>query len=164
MIEIYLYCMKNRIQKILKEFIDIKDVDDFDYHERQNLPYHSGYREDKEQEEYKEDFKGIMGQYIDGNEITLYRVVLLDKEENLLEPLGIYWSVDKETAQYIDDEEYEHTTPVENKKPYMIVGRFRLSDIDWEDSFDLYLMNDFMEKEIRVKKGIKPIEYRLEKL
>jgi len=96
--------MKDKIQKILKEYNVIKDVDNFDYHLKQNLPHHSGYREDKEQEEYKEDFKGIMGQYIDGNEITLYRVVLLDKEENLLEPLGIYWSVDKETAQYIDDE------------------------------------------------------------
>ena len=156
--------MKDKIQKILKEFIDIEDVDDFDYHERQNLPYHSGYREDKEQKEYKEDFKRIVRQYVDGNVVTLYRVVLLVKEENLLEPLGIYWSFDKESAQYIDDEGYDHSTSVEDKKPYMIVGRFNITDIDWEDSFDLYLMNDFMEKEIRVKKGIKPIEYRLEKV
>jgi hypothetical protein len=144
--------MKNIIYKILKEYIDIKDVDNFDYHQTQNLPYHSRYGEDKGQSEYKEDFKGTIKQYVEGNEITLYRVVLLDKEENLLEPLGLYWSVDRDSAQYIDDEEYEHTSPVENKEPYMIIGRFSIKDIDWEDSFELYLMNDFMEKEVRVKK------------
>lgn len=158
--------MKNLIRKIIKEFIDIEDVDDFDHHERYNLQQgiHSGYREGKGQKDYKNDFKRIVGHYVDGDEITLYRVVLLNKKENLLEPLGIYWSFDKGSAQYIDDVGYVHTTPLEDKKPYVIVGRFRLSDIDWKNSFDLYLMNDFMEKEIRVKKGIKPINYSLESL
>ena len=98
--------MKNLIRKIIKEFIDIEDVDDFDYHERYNLQQgiHSGYREGKGQKDYKNDFKRIVGHYVDGDEITLYRVVLLNKKENLLEPLGIYWSFDKGSAQYIDDE------------------------------------------------------------
>jgi hypothetical protein len=151
------------IRRILREEIEFNYTQDFfDYHKKENLPYHSKYKRGESIDYYKKHFIDEVKKYIvEDNQILLYRVVTTKKEKDIKKPFGIYWAFKKEDSQVID---WENIKDTDDLKLFRITALFDLSDINWKDSFDLYLMNDFMESEIRVKDGANPEKYFIEEL
>ena len=125
-------------------------------------PYHSKYDETKTVEDYKEHFIDEVKKYIvEDDKIMLYRVIAVQNESQIKKPFGKYWAFKKEDSQVIN---WENINEPENLKVYRITALFDIKDIDWKNSFDLYLMNDFMESEIRTKKNVNPKDYFIEEI
>ena len=158
--------MKSMMGVIKEDFDNIKNIDYedelFQHHKRDNLPYHSKYDETKTVESYKEHFMDEVKKYIvEDNKIMLYRVVAVPNESQIKKPFGIYWAFKKEDSNVIN---WEDINEPENLKVYRITALFDINDIDWKNSFDLYLMNDFMESEIRTKQDVNPTDYFIEEI
>ena len=155
--------LQESIRRILREEIEFNYGQDlFDYHKKENLPYHSKYKRGESIDYYKKHFIDEVKKHIvEDNQILLYRVVATKKEKDIKKPFGIYWAFKKEDSQVID---WENIKDTDDLKLFRITALFNLSDINWKNSFDLYLMNDFMESEIRVKDGANPEEYFIEEL
>ena len=160
----------SRIQEMMgvinEDFDNIKNIDYedelFHHHKRDNLPYLSKYDETKTVESYKEHFMDEVKKYImEDNKIMLYRVVAVPNESQIKKPFGIYWAFKKEDSNVIN---WEDINEPENLKVYRITALFDINDIDWKNSFDLYLMNDFMESEIRTKQDVNPTDYFIEEI
>jgi len=151
---------------IISESLDVTDIDYddvlFDYHKKQNLQYHSKNGNDKNLDDFKKHFIDEIKKYIfEDNKILLYRVIAVNDESQIRKPFGIYWSFKKEDSQVINWEEIDDP---ENLNVYRITALFDIKDIDLKNSFELYLINDFMESEIRIKKGVMPQDYFIEKI
>jgi hypothetical protein len=155
--------LQEHIRRVLREHIEFDyDQESFDYNEKENLPYHSKYKSGKSVDYYKKHFIEEIKKFIvENNKIILYRVVATKKESDIKKPFGIYWAFKKEDSQVID---FETISDIEGLKIFRITALFNLNDINWKDSFDLYLMNDFMESELRIKDGVKPEEYFIEEI
>jgi methyl coenzyme M reductase subunit D len=155
--------LQESIRRILREEIEFNYGQDlFDYHKKENLPYHSKYKRGESIDYYKKHFIDEVKKHIvEDNQILLYRVVATKKEKDIKKPFGTYWAFKKEDSQVID---WENIKDTDDLKLFRITALFNLSDINWKDSFDLYLMNDFMESEIRVNYGANPEEYFIDEL
>lgn len=155
--------LRENIRRILREEIEFNYPQDFfDYHKKENLQYHSKYKRGESIDYYKKHFIDEVKKYrVEDNKIILYRVVTTKKEKDIKKPFGIYWAFKKEDSQVID---WENIKDTDDLKLFRITALFDFNDINWKDSFDLYLMNDFMESEIRVKDGANPEEYFIEEL
>ena len=155
--------LRENIRRILREEIEFNYPQNFfDYHKKENLQYHSKYKRGESIDYYKKHFIDEVKKYIvEDNKIILYRVVTTKKEKDIKKPFGIYWAFKKEDSQVID---WENIKDTDDLKLFRITALFDFNDINWKDSFDLYLMNDFMESEIRVKDGANPEEYFIEEL
>ena len=146
----YLKKFKSSIEK----FIDISKID-WDYHLLHNLDNHSKYKKGKSISYMVNVFENELNNFITNNTITLYRKLALKNENSLKYPYGIFWSFKEDFAQIIDDENYEGER---GDKPFILKGIFDIKDIDWTSTFNIYLMNDFMECEIRTKQNSKPLK------
>ena len=155
--------LQETIRRILREEIEFDYPEDsFNYNKKENLPYHSKYEKDKKLDDYKKDFINEIKKYIvENNKIILYRVIATKSEKDIKKPFGIYWAFKKEDSRVID---WETIDDIEELKVFRMTALFNLSDINWEHSFDLYLMNDFMESELRVKEGVNPKDYFIEEI
>lgn len=150
----------------IKDFVDLEKID-FDYHVKYNLQAHSGYSdgEDSEDESTIHDlldrFDKILKRFfLKNNEMVLYRMVMLDNPESLKKPYGIYWAYKEQYAQVIDDEGYEGER---GNTPYILKATFDIKDINWTETFNLYLMNEFMEGEIRTFENSEPKNIEIKK-
>ena len=136
-----------------------------------NIEYHSVYSKinsntDAEKilkENFIQSFKKNVQIDKDGN-VTAYRLLLLDDISDLdTNNLGIYWAYSEDKVVIADDEGYEHEKKsYENK--YIIKVKANIKNINWQDTFDLYVMNDWMEGEIRFIKNTKPSQTYYKKL
>ena len=90
--------------------------------------------------------------------ITIYRALGLEKIEDLKLPLGEYWSFDFNNAKIYDDEDFCHFSDTYNHKSFVLKAKYKFSDVNWEDTLDLYMLNDFLEYEIRTNKNAIPLE------
>mgnify|MGYP000064125456 CR=1 FL=1 len=89
---------------------------------------------------------------------TLYRAIALDSIDDIdTTNLGIYWARSEKESVVIDDEGYNHNGKNRGKDKYVIKADVSINDIDWQSTFDIYVMNNWMEGEIRVSKGQPPI-------
>lgn len=151
------------VKRVLNEEIEFNyDQDFFDYHKEDTLPYHSKYSEGESIDYYKKHFIDEVKKYIiEGDKIILYRVIASKEEKDIKKPFGIYWSFKKVDSEVID---FESIEDVDDLKIFRITVLFNISDINWEDSFDLYLASDFMESELRVFKNTNPEEYFIEEI
>ena len=151
---------------VITENINVSDIDyneeHFDFHKKHNLQHHSKYGDDKNLDDFKSDFINEVKKYIvEDNKILLYRVIATNDESQIRKPFGIHWAFKKEDSRVINWEEIDEP---ENLNIYRITALFDLKDVDWKNSFDLYLMNDFMESEIRVKRDAMPQDYFIEEI
>jgi len=155
--------MKNLIRKILREEIEIKyDQDDLDKVDKWELNSHSKYSEGESVNYYKKHFIDTIKKYIvEGDKIVLYRNVAVKNEEDIRKPFGNYWSFEKYGDEVIDWESMEYAT--DDLKIFRITALFNLSDINWYDSFNIYLYGDFIESELRVF-NTNPTEYFIEEI
>jgi len=143
---------------------------------KQNIEYHSLYAKLKNLDFFDDDdkvtstlVKGFINdvktksQFINGK-ILLYRALAIKNIEKLnVEKLGIYWSVNEDKTGVFDDEGYEHKEKPNYKSVFIIRAEFNTNDIDWQNSFDLYVMNDWMEGEIRVFVGSEAFNLKIKK-
>jgi hypothetical protein len=90
--------------------------------------------------------------------VTLYRAIGLMRIEDLKIPLGKYWAFDYEKAKVIDDEGYKHSTDKGSHEQFKFKAVYSFDDINWKESFNKYLMNDFMESEIEIQEESLPLE------
>ena len=49
-------------------------------------------------------------------------------------------------------------------KIFRITALFNLSDINWYDSFDMYMYGEFIESELRVLNSVSPLTYHIEEI
>ena len=136
-----------------------------------NIEYHSAYSKinsnaDAEKilkENFIQSFKNNVQIDKDGN-VNAYRLLMLDDISDLdTNNLGIYWAYSEDKVVIADDEGYEHEKKsYENK--YIIKVKANIKNINWQDTFDLYVMNDWMEGEIRFVKNTKPSQTYYKKL
>lgn len=162
---IYLLYMKRLIRKILKEEIEFNySQDDLDrIVNKWGLNSHSKYKEGESVEYYKKHFIDTIKKYIvEGDKIILYRVVAVKSEKDIRKPFGNYWSFEKYGDEVIDWESIEYNP--NDLKIFRITALFNLSDINWYDSFDMYLYGDFNESELRVLNSVSPEEYFIEEI
>jgi hypothetical protein len=139
----------------IKHLVDISKID-FDYHEKYNLSIHSHYKEGADIEYYLNKFDSILNHFfIEGGQITLYRALMLNSSSDLKKPYGIFWAYNEKNAQVIDDEGYEGKR---GDREFILKGTFDIRQIDWTSTFDLFLMNSFMEGEIRTFEDSEPLE------
>ena len=154
--------MKNLIRKILREEIEFnygqEDLDRMvNKWDLKNT--HSKYKEGESVEYYKKHFIDTIKKYIvQGDKIILYRVVAVKGEKDIRKPLGNYWSFEKD----IDLGFLDYVENINDLKLFRITALFNLSDINWYDSFDMYLYGDFNESELRVLNNVSPLTYHIE--
>ncbi len=143
---------------------------------KQNIQYHSLYPKLKNLNFFDDDekvtsilVKGFINdvkaksELVNGK-IRLYRALAIKNIEKLnVEKLGIYWSVNEDKTGVFDDEGYEHKEKPNYKSVFIICAEFNTKDIDWQNSFDLYVMNDWMEGEIRVVDGSEAYNLKIKK-
>ena len=91
----------------------------------------------------------------------MYRNVAVKNKEDIRKPFGNYWSFKKYGDEVIDWEAVEDNP--NDLKLFRITALFNLSDINWYDSFDMYLYGDFNESELRVF-STNPTEYFIEEI
>jgi hypothetical protein len=94
------------------------------------------------------------------NTITLYRALSLENEEELKKPFGIYWSYSKGCANVYNDVGYGKTI-TEKDKTYILSGDFKINQINWKHTVDLFFISGFGECEITIKEGEHPIKWDL---
>ena len=102
---------------------------------------------------------------IKNGKVVLFRAIALDDINNLdTHKLGIYWANKINKAGVFDDEGYEHIEEPSYENIYVLKGEFDLNQIDWQSSFVLFIMNDWLEGEVRVKDGalVKNLQYKKE--
>ena len=140
----------------------------------QNIEYHSIYPKINSKE-YTIDSEQILKENfiqsflknveIDSdNNITAYRLLALDDISDLdKDNLGIYWACSEDKVVIADDEGYEHEKK-SYKNKYLIKVKANIKDINWQDTFELYVINDWMEGEIRFIKSTKPVETYYKKI
>ena len=97
------------------------------------------------------------------NDIILYRfLALVDGVNGLKDNLGSSWAyIDKEARGYpLGDWENKDIPKKEalGYGEYLLKGVFDIQDVDWVGTFNMYLIFQFGESEIKVKKGAKPKE------
>lgn len=167
---------KGGLTETLKNHIIFDDVE-LGYHQKNNLMHHSlfpklintdlpkgspfidiDYKDDDEQLQilYTGFVKDVKKKAtIKNGKIRLWRSLALDSIKSLDRQLGVYWGIKPTFAVTYDDGYYEKKYTPNYDNPTIIQAEFNLSDIDWQNSFELFLMNDWMEGEIRVKAGAK---------
>jgi hypothetical protein len=136
----------------------------------QNIEHHSVYSKinsdiDAEKilkENFIQSFENNV--QIENYDICAYRLLMLDDISDLdTNNLGIYWAYSENKVVIADDEGYEHKKS-SYKNQYVIKVKANIKNINWQDTFDLYVMNDWMEGEIRFIKNTKPSETYYKKL
>ena len=155
----------------IKFLINISNIYVVDY--EYNIQYHSLYKELKtinnelgnwdspkfnnEIDKYIKNrfFKEIKKRIIlvDGK-IRLFRALMLKNINDLkTDSLGIYWAYNYDSASVYDDENYQHKNlNIGNFEEYVIQADCNIQDIDWQSTLNIYIINEFNEAEIRVKK------------
>jgi len=153
----YLNYIKEKVTAIdIRTFIDVSKID-YDYHFKNNLQYHSLYNKllDADSTEainilidgFLKDVENKI-EFVD-DRARLYRAIALEHIYKLNKDLGIYWAYSESGAVVYDDVGYVHETqPSENV--IILRADFDIIDVDWQNTLDLYLMNEWFENEVEV--------------
>ena len=162
------YADGGEIESVIEQ---VKLEVDLSYY-KQNIQYHSLYPKLKNLNFFDDDekvtsilVKGFINdvkaksELVNGK-IRLYRALAIKLN---VEKLGIYWSVNEDKTGVFDDEGYEHKEKPNYKSVFIICAEFNTKDIDWQNSFDLYVMNDWLEGEIRVVDGSEAYNLKIKK-
>jgi hypothetical protein len=116
-------------------------------------------------------FKALLSEFIkevekrvtlDNGSICLYRQLGLKDINELQLPLGRYWSYNADDVDNYDDCGFKHTNK-ESHKEYVIKADIPLNDIDWNQTFNNYVISEFTESEITINNNSNSlnIEYKI---
>lgn len=126
------------------------------FNRSENYPYHSVVKNDFKNltnevifERCLNEFCEIIYQNYNSDGVTLYRAIALQDLTELQHPLVTYCSYVESEALVYDDCGFPHDKSIK-RDDYILRASVKLNDINWADSFELYLMLDFAESEIRV--------------
>lgn len=159
----------NDLRKIIKDSIIFEqlDLEDFEWNIEQNLEYHTARHNGNltKDSDTALIFNTLINKFveevhkktnIEDGKMSLYRAISLEKIEDLSPELGIYWSFDKNKTFVFDDEGYDHKeNNKENYKRFEFNAEISLSDINWVETFDIYIIQEFGESEIRLNNSTK---------
>ncbi len=158
--------MKNKLS--LQEFeayvLNETSIKDKKYWDRihflnrtENYPYHSLVKDDFENQTNEMIFERCLHKFCEilylnysNDGVRLFRALALHDLSELKFPLGVYWSYLECEAHVYDDCDYPHDKNI-NRDHYIVQSDVSLNDIDWALTFELYLMLDFAESEVRLK-------------
>jgi hypothetical protein len=166
--------------KLLIDKSKIEDINNYEY----SIQYHSLYEELKKnsselgnfdspkltkqvediiKDKFYQELKKIVS-LVDGK-IRLFRAIKL-KDINTIdvENLGVFWAYNYNFAEVFDDEDYQHNNKdIGRYSDYVIKADFNLIDVDWSRTLDLYIMSEFGEGEIRLKKDAPAYNLQIQK-
>lgn len=160
---------KSKLEKLIRNKVVLSNlnIEEFKWSIEQNLEYHTVRHKNNltKDSDIELIFNDIMDSFveeilklenIEKNSIKLYRAIALNNINDLNLNLGIYWSFDKDNTSVFDDEGYVHKNKNRSKyKVFEFESEIELSDVDWETTFDLYLIQEFGEYEIRLNSNAK---------
>ena len=155
------------LDKAIRDSVNYKDLNlqQFNWNVGENLEYHTARHDGNLTKESDKEliFNTLMNHFINrvykinnikDSKMLLHRAIELESIDTLNENLGIYWSFDKNNTFVFDDEDYNHgENNKKNYKRFEFSSEILLKDIDWDETFDLYLIQEFGESEIRLKKN-----------
>jgi hypothetical protein len=159
----------NNLNNFIREKIKFSDIniDHLKFSIKNNLEYHSVAQEKNITKGDNPEliFETLLTGFIDSvinldnideneNKMKLYRAIKLESVKDLNQNLGVYWSFDSNNLEVFDDENYDHSG--KNKKDYKVYefsSEVDIDDINWEITFNLYIIQDFYESEIRLKEN-----------
>ncbi|WP_353500252.1 hypothetical protein [Vibrio chaetopteri] len=99
--------------------------------------------------------------HVNGNEIVLHRKIGLSRGAQPRPCLGKSWSLTSERATaYCVDRSF---SDVENRAQDIVelTATFSVTDIDWLESFHLYVLVDFKDYELQPKDGVTPLDLKV---
>ena len=115
--------------------LDLRDYEKAKAWAQVNLDEYENDDHDERVREYVERY----AMYYPGDEVELYRMVMLDSFEDLdVENVGIYWSFERSGAGYYGGSNRRYKK-VREGKPFTLTGTVQVRDIDWEHGFVSYL-------------------------
>jgi hypothetical protein len=155
------------LDKAIRENVNYKDLNlqQFNWNVGENLEYHTARHEGNLTKENDSEliFNTLINHFINrvykinninDGKMLLHRAIELESIDSLNENLGIYWSFDKNNTFVFDDEDYDHgKNNKKNYKRFEFSSEILIKDIDWSETFDLYIIQEFGESEIRLKKS-----------